>query len=72
MFFVELISRGGPVLYLLFLLTLIIFFVLMNKYFFIYLDKKIWFSTKLDEYEANYPPDTINLAQVENTYLSEF
>ena len=72
MFFVELISRGGPVLYLLFLLTLIIFFVLMNKYFFIYLDKKIWFSTKLDEYEANYPPDTINLAQVEKTYLSEF
>jgi len=36
----ELFTRGGPVLYLLFLLTFLIFLVLINKYFFLIYDKK--------------------------------
>ena len=39
MFLNELIIKGGPVLYLLFFLTLIIFTVLINKYYFVFFDK---------------------------------
>ncbi len=41
MFLSELITRGGPVLYLLFILTLIIFYILFNKYSFIFLIKRL-------------------------------
>ena len=72
MFFADLISRGGPVLYLLFLLTLIIFTVLVNKYYFVFIDKKYWYTKKLDKFHALYPPESIKLHSVEKTFLSEF
>ena len=72
MFFADLISRGGPVLYLLFLLTLLIFTVLINKYYFVFVDKKYWYTNKLDEFFTLYPPETIKLYNVEKTFLSEF
>ena len=72
MFFADLISRGGPVLYLLFLLTLLIFVVLINKYYFVLVDKKYWYTNKLDRFCALHPPETIKLYNVEKTFLSEF
>jgi len=71
-FFADLISRGGPVLYLLFLLTLLIFVVLINKYYFVFVDKKYWYNNKLDRFCALYPPESIKLYNVEKTFLSEF
>ena len=72
MFFADLISRGGPVLYLLFLLTLIIFTVLVNKYYFVFVDKNYWYKNKLDNFYALYPPERIKLYNVEKTFLSEY
>ena len=72
MFFTDLISKGGPVLYLLFLLTLIIFTVLVNKYYFVFIDKKYWYTKKLENFHALYPPEKIKLYNVEKTFLSEF
>ena len=72
MFFTDLISRGGPVLYLLFLLSLIIFTVLINKYYFVFIDKKDWFTTKLNNFYMDYPPEKMKLSRVESTFLSEF
>lgn len=72
MFFADLISRGGPVLYLLFILTLIIFSVLINKYYFVFIDKKVWYTTKLNNFYTNYPPERMKLSRVESTFLSEF
>ena len=72
MFFADLISRGGPVLYLLFILTLIIFTVLINKYYFVFIDKKVWYTTKLNNFYTTYPPERMKLSRVESTFLSEF
>ena len=72
MFLNELITRGGPVLYLLFILTLIIFYIVFNKYFFVFVEKKEWLSSKLDNFINSNPPDSIKLVQVEKTFLSEF
>ena len=72
MFLSELITRGGPVLYLLFILTLIIFYILFNKYSFIFFDKKTWSSSKLDKFIDENPPETTKLFFVEKTFLSEF
>ena len=72
MFLSELITRGGPVLYLLFILTLIIFYIVFNKYFFVFVEKKEWLSSKLDNFINSNPPDSIKLIQVEKTFLSEF
>ena len=72
MFLSELITRGGPVLYLLFILTLIIFYIVFNKYFFVYVEKKEWLSVKLDNFINSNPPSSVNLIHVEKTFLSEF
>ena len=72
MFLSELITRGGPVLYLLFILTLIIFYIVFNKYFFVYVEKKEWLSIKLDNFIKSNPPTSVNLMHVEKTFLSEF
>ena len=72
MFLTELIARGGPVLYLLFILTLIIFYILFNKYFFVKKKKKVWTSSKLEEYVTKNPPETTKLFFVEKTFISEF
>tara|TARA_B100000989_G_scaffold98825_1_gene72109 strand:+ start:1861 stop:2373 length:513 start_codon:yes stop_codon:yes gene_type:complete len=72
MFLTDLISRGGPVLYILFLVTLLIFYIVFNKYLFVYFDKKPWLSTKLDEFMKSNPPSETNLVFVEKTFLSEY
>lgn len=72
MFFVDLISKGGPVLYLLFLLTFLILFIVINKYFFIFLDKKYWFDSRFIEYTQTNPANETNLSYVENTFIAEF
>ena len=50
MFLNDLIIRGGPVLYILFALTLIIFYILFSKYFFIFVDRKIWTSKRIEDF----------------------
>ena len=55
MFLNELITRGGPVLYLLFILTLIIFYIVFNKYFFVFVEKKEWLSSKVDNFINSNP-----------------
>ena len=47
MFLTELIAKGGPVLYLLFILTLFILYIVINKYFFILSDQKHWYKNRL-------------------------
>tara|TARA_B100001142_G_scaffold144124_2_gene145162 strand:+ start:403 stop:915 length:513 start_codon:yes stop_codon:yes gene_type:complete len=68
----ELIVKGGPVLYLLFFLTLIIFTVLINKYYFVFIDKESWYKDKLDNFYTEFPPSHMKLYNVEKTFLSEF
>ena len=72
MFLNELIIKGGPVLYLLFFLTLIIFTVLINKYYFVFIDKNNWYEDRLDHFYAEFPPSDMKLYNVEKTFLSEF
>ena len=72
MFLSELITRGGPALYLLFILTLIIFYILFNKYSFIFFDKKIWSSSNLDKFIDEILQEKTKLFFVEKTFLSEF
>ena len=67
----ELFIRGGPVLYVLFFISFLIFFILINKYFFIFIDKRLWFNNKLDEFVDQNPPGSVNLKFIQNTYISE-
>ena len=67
----ELFTRGGPVLYLLFLLTFLIFLVLINKYFFLIYDKKFWLDKNLNNYINDNPPSKVSLKTVESTYIAE-
>ena len=69
MFFTDLISKGGPVLYLLFLLTLIIFTVLVNKYYFVFIDKKYWYTKKLENFHALYPPEKMKLYKIKKSNI---
>ena len=47
----ELFIRGGPVLYILFGLTFLIFTLLIDKYVFIFIQSKKWVNNRyLDEY----------------------
>ena len=71
MFLDELFTRGGPVLYLLFLLTFLIFLVLINKYFFLVFDKKFWLDTNLNNFISNNPASNTSLKTVETTYIAE-
>ena len=52
----ELFIRGGPVLFVLFFISFLIFFIFVNKYTFIYFDKSEWFTEKLDNFIKNNPP----------------
>ena len=57
----ELFIRGGPVLFILFFISFLIFFILVNKYIFIYLDKSEWFDQKLDRFIEENPPESFDL-----------
>ena len=72
MFFTDLIEKGGPVLYLLFFLTFMIFIIVINKYFFLFVDRNHWFNTKFLEYTKIYPSNNTNLAYIEKTFISEY
>ena len=72
MFLNDLIIRGGPVLYILFALTLIIFYILFSKYFFIFVDRKIWTSKKIEDFVLSNPPESTKLFFVEKTFLSAY
>ena len=67
----ELFIRGGPVLFVLFFISFLIFFIFVNKYIFIYFDKSEWFTEKLDNFIKNNPPEIFSLKQVQKTYISE-
>lgn len=67
----ELFIRGGPVLFILFFISFLIFFIFVNKYLFIYFDKSDWFTNKLDNFIQNNPPEIFSLKQVQKTYISE-
>ena len=67
----ELFIRGGPVLFVLFFISFLIFFIFVNKYTFIYFDKSEWFTKKLDDFIKNNPPEIFSLKQVQKTYISE-
>tara|TARA_X000000950_G_C13892060_1_gene651276 strand:+ start:347 stop:856 length:510 start_codon:yes stop_codon:yes gene_type:complete len=67
----ELFIRGGPVLYVLFFISFLIFFIFVNKYLFIYFEKSEWFSQKLEKFIDENPPENFNLKQVQKTYISE-
>lgn len=67
----ELFIRGGPVLFILFFISFLIFFIFVNKYMFIYFDKYDWYSNKLDNFIHDNPPENFSLKQVQKTYISE-
>lgn len=67
----ELFIRGGPVLFILFFISFLIFFIFVNKYMFIYFDKYDWYSNKLDNFIQDNPPENFSLKQVQKTYISE-
>jgi hypothetical protein len=69
MFLNDLIIRGGPVLYILFILTLIIFYILFSKYFFIFVDRKVWTSSKIDDFVVLNPPESTKLFFVEKNFF---
>ena len=45
----ELFIRGGPVLYVLFFITLLIFYILIDKYNFLLLNSKDWLNNQLSK-----------------------
>jgi biopolymer transport protein ExbB len=49
----DLFSRGGPVLYLLFLVTLFIWFIIIFKYLFNVILDKNWVKTEYNNYSSN-------------------
>ena len=67
----DLFTRGGPVLFLLFLLTFLIFLILVNKYSFLFFDRDLWLKEKFNQFTKSNPPTSFTLKQVENTFIAE-
>jgi biopolymer transport protein ExbB len=66
----ELFIRGGPVLYILFGLTFIIFALLIEKYIFIFIKSNDWVSEKLNDFLLLNPPSKTKHKFVESTLIS--
>ena len=66
----ELFLRGGPVLYVLFFVTLIIFYILIDKYRFIFFNSESWLKLKLSEFKKEFPPETTDYKFVESVLLA--
>ena len=68
----ELFLRGGPVLYVLFGLTLIIFALLIDKYIyiFIFIKSSDWTRQKVDNFLSENPPESTKYNFVESTLIS--
>ena len=67
----DLFTRGGPVLFLLFLLTFLIFTIFINKYSFLYFDRDLWLKDKFNDFVNNNPPTMLSLKQVDSTFIAE-
>lgn len=72
MFLTELIAKGGPVLYLLFTLTLFILYIVINKYFFILSDQKHWYKNRFEDFINNHPSSQFSNSDLDKTIVSEF
>ena len=66
----ELFLRGGPVLYVLFFVTLIMFYILIDKYRFIFFNSEVWLKLKLSEFKKEFPPETTDYKFVESVLLA--
>ena len=67
----DLFTKGGPVLFLLFLLTFLIFTIFINKYSFLYFDRDLWLKDKFNDFVNNNPPTILSLKQVDSTFIAE-
>ena len=66
----ELFIRGGPVLYVLFFITLLIFYILIDKYNFLVFQSNEWRNNKLLEFKKEFPPETTDYKVVDRILLS--
>ena len=66
----ELFIRGGPVLYILFGLTFLIFTLLIDKYVFIFIQSKKWVNEKFNQFVKLNPPSETKYKFVESTLIS--
>ena len=66
----ELFIRGGPVLYVLFFITLLIFYILIDKYNFLVFQSNEWRNNKLSEFKKEFPPETTDYKVVDRILLS--
>ena len=66
----ELFIRGGPVLYVLFFITLLIFYILIDKYNFLLLNSKDWLNNQLSKFKEEFPPESTDFKIVDRVLLS--
>ena len=66
----ELFVRGGPVLYLLFLLSGLIFYLLVDKYVFIFFKSKNFLISSVDDFSNEYSPNNTDYRFIQNTLIS--
>ena len=66
----ELFVRGGPVLYLLFLLSGLIFYLLVDKYIFIFFKSKNFLISSVDNFSNEYSPGDTDYRFIQNTLIS--
>ena len=66
----ELFVRGGPVLYLLFLLSGLIFYLLVDKYIFIFFKSKKFLINSVDSFSNQHSPGDTDYRFIQNTLIS--
>ena len=66
----DLFDRGGPVLYILFGLTFLIFMLLVDKYVFIFVQSKNWVNEKFNQFVKLNSPSSTKYKFVESTLIS--
>ena len=66
----ELFIRGGPVLYILFLLTALIFYILVDKYIFIFFKSKEYLTLVMKDFAQDNPPESTEYKFIQNTLIS--
>ena len=57
-------------MYVLFFITLIIFYILIDKYRFIFFNSESWLKLKLSEFKKEFPPETTDYKFVESVLLA--
>jgi len=66
----ELFIRGGPVLYLLFLLSGLIFYLLVDKYIFIFFKSKNFLISSVNDFSDKFSPSETDYRFIQNTLIS--